>query len=85
MARARYIKPGFFTNERVGELDPLDRILWQGLWCHADREGRLKDIRRRLNAKEERMTGPAVDVRGTPEFSRRLALVRYHYPWAPAQ
>lgn len=43
MSRARYLKPTFFTNERIGELAPLERLAWQGLWCQADREGRLKD------------------------------------------
>ena len=48
MARSRNIKPGFFTNEVLGELDPLARLLFAGLWCHADREGRLEDRLRRL-------------------------------------
>ncbi len=48
MARSRNIKPGFFVNEDLGELDPLARILFAGLWCHADREGRLEDRLRRL-------------------------------------
>lgn len=43
MSRARYLKPTFFTNERIGELAPLERLAWQGLWCQADRDGRLKD------------------------------------------
>lgn len=48
MSRARYLKPSFFTNERIGELAPFERLAWQGLWCQADREGRLKDRPRRL-------------------------------------
>lgn len=48
MTRSRNIKPGFFTNEVLGELDPLARLLFAGLWCHADREGRLEDRLRRL-------------------------------------
>lgn len=43
VSRARYLKPTFFTNERIGDLDPLARLAWQGLWCQADRDGRLKD------------------------------------------
>ena len=43
MARTRNIKPGFFTNDKLLECDPLARILFAGLWCHADREGRLED------------------------------------------
>lgn len=43
MARARNIKPGFFKNENLCELEPLDRLLFIGLWCLADREGRLEN------------------------------------------
>lgn len=42
MARARLIKPGFFTNEQLGECPPLARILFAGLWTLADRDGRLE-------------------------------------------
>ncbi len=42
-------------------------------------------IRRRLSTDEARVTGPAVDVRDTPEFDRRLAIVRHRFPGAPAQ
>lgn len=43
MARARNIKPGFFTNEELVDIDPLGRLLFIGLWMLADREGRLDD------------------------------------------
>ena len=51
MARARNIKPSFFTNDNLAEIDPLGRLLFQGLWCHADREGRLEDRPRKLKAE----------------------------------
>lgn len=51
MARARNIKPSFFTNDSLAEVDPLGRLLFQGLWCHADREGRLEDRPRKLKAE----------------------------------
>lgn len=41
MSRARNIKPGFFLNESLAELDATTRLLFIGLWCEADREGRL--------------------------------------------
>lgn len=41
--RARNIKPGVFKNEILGGADPLLTILFEGLWCMADREGRLED------------------------------------------
>lgn len=50
MARARNIKPGFFRNEELADLDPLTRILFAGLWTIADREGRLEDRPKRIKA-----------------------------------
>ena len=41
--RARNIKPAFFINPDLIELPPLTRLLFVGLWCAADREGRLLD------------------------------------------
>ena len=49
--RARNIKPGFFKNESLGEIDPLARLLFIGLWCMADKEGRLEDRPKRIKAE----------------------------------
>lgn len=51
MARARNIKPGFFLNEELAEVEPLGRILFQALWCLADRRGRLQDRPKRIKAE----------------------------------
>ena len=51
MARSRNIKPGFFSNEYLADLDPLARILFAGLWCLADREGRLEDRPKKIKAE----------------------------------
>lgn len=51
MARARNIKPGFFKNDRLAECCPLARLLFAGLWCEADRAGRLEDRPKRLKAE----------------------------------
>ena len=48
MARSRNIKPGFFKNEILAKLTPLTRILFIGLWCIADRDGRLEDRPERI-------------------------------------
>lgn len=48
MARTRSIKPGFFDNDVLGDLSPLTRLLFIGLWCIADREGRLEDRPRKI-------------------------------------
>jgi hypothetical protein len=49
--RARNIKPSLFTNELLGCADPLLTILFEGLWCIADREGRLEDRPLRIKAE----------------------------------
>jgi hypothetical protein len=43
MARARSIKPGFFSNDELVELPMATRLLFIGLWTIADKEGRLMD------------------------------------------
>jgi hypothetical protein len=42
MARARNIKPSFFTNEQVSDNCPLGRLLFIGLWTMADHKGDLE-------------------------------------------
>lgn len=49
--RARNLKPGFFTNDVLAECAPLARILFAGLWCMADRAGRLEDRPKRIKAE----------------------------------
>jgi hypothetical protein len=51
VARSRNIKPGFFMNDELGEIEPLGRILFIGLWTIADREGRLEDRPKRIRAE----------------------------------
>lgn len=43
MPRARNLKPSFFTNLELSKLKHGARLLFQGLWVIADREGRLPD------------------------------------------
>ncbi len=49
--RSRNIKPGFFKNEVLCEIEPIGRLLFEGLWCIADREGRLQDRPRKIWAE----------------------------------
>jgi len=42
MARARNIKPGFFTHEQMAENSPLGRLLFIGLTTIADYKGELE-------------------------------------------
>lgn len=48
--RARNIKPGFFSNEDLSELDAATRLLFIGLWCYADRDGRFEWRPKRIKA-----------------------------------
>uniref|UniRef100_A0A6M3LDV6 Uncharacterized protein n=1 Tax=viral metagenome TaxID=1070528 RepID=A0A6M3LDV6_9ZZZZ len=43
MARIRYLKPDFFKDEDLVEHPHWIRLLFQGLWTIADKEGRLED------------------------------------------
>jgi hypothetical protein len=60
MARARNIKPGFFTNDELVELPMATRLLFIGLWTLADREGRLEDRPRKI--KMEIFPADEIDV-----------------------
>lgn len=51
MPRSRNIKPGFFGNEYLADLPPETRLLFIGLWCLADREGRLEDRPRGIKGR----------------------------------
>jgi len=48
MARIRYLKPDFFKDEDLKELPYEVRLFYAGLWCYADKEGRLEDRPERL-------------------------------------
>lgn len=49
--RSRNIKPGFFKDDLLAECDPLARLLFVGLWCLADREGRLECRSKKIKAE----------------------------------
>lgn len=49
--RARNIKPGFFKNEDLAECDLATRLLFIGLWCLSDREGRCEERQRKIKAE----------------------------------
>jgi hypothetical protein len=43
MARMRTLKPDFFKDEDLSILPYEARLLYAGMWCFADKEGRLED------------------------------------------
>lgn len=51
MARARNIKPGFFQNEELGELEPIDRLFFIGLWTIADYKGCIEFRAKRIKVQ----------------------------------
>ena len=51
MARARNIKPSFFTHDELAENDPLGRLLFIGLWTIADYKGELEWRPKRVKAQ----------------------------------
>ena len=48
MARARNIKPAFFTNENLAELTALERLAFIGMWTIADFKGCIEFRPKRL-------------------------------------
>jgi hypothetical protein len=74
--RSRNIKPGFFDNEDLGSADPLLQILFAGLWCMADREGRLED--RPMKIKATIFPYRSLEIHGyLTELSRLKFITRY--------
>ena len=51
VARARNIKPSFFTNDELSELKPLARLLFIGLWTIADWKGCFEYKPKRLKVQ----------------------------------
>jgi hypothetical protein len=51
MARARNIKPSFFQNEELGELSPLTRLAFIGMWTIADYKGCIEFRPKRLKVQ----------------------------------
>ena len=48
--RIRYLKPDFFSDENLAEFKFETRLTYTGLWCYADKEGRLEDRPKYLKA-----------------------------------
>ena len=76
--RARNIKPGFFKNENLAELGMFERLLFIGLWCLADREGRVEDRPKRI--KMELFPCDQCDVdKGISSLMEAGFITRYVY------
>jgi hypothetical protein len=76
MARSRNIKPGLFKNEDLAECSIWARYLFPGLWCIADRSGRLEDRPKRI--KGELLAFDSVDVEPLlDELAKHGFIARY--------
>jgi uncharacterized phage protein (TIGR02220 family) len=51
MARARNIKPSFFQNEQLGELLPIERLAFIGMWTISDFKGCIEFRPKRLKVQ----------------------------------
>lgn len=60
MARIRTIKPEFFTSDDICSLTMPARLLYIGIWCEADKEGRLEWSPR--NLKRRYLPDDSVDI-----------------------
>lgn len=76
MVRARNIKPGFFKNDVLVEMSFSTRLLFIGLWCIADREGRFEDRPKKIKMELFPMDDVDVDA-ALGELATGGFLVRY--------
>lgn len=78
MPRIRSVKPEFFTSQDTGTLDAVDQLTYQGLWLHADREGRLKDrptyLKTQIHPYREMDMEQSLKV-----LAKKRLIVRYSY------
>jgi hypothetical protein len=85
--RARNLKPGFFSNEQLAEVSIEARLLFAGLWCMADREGRLEYRPKRI--KMQIFPADAIDVEPLiSELQEQTLILMYAvkgnaYVWIP--
>ena len=78
MSRARNIKPSFFRNPELVDINPLGRLLFIGLWTMADREGRLEDRPRYI--KFELLPADSFDVdEALNALQERGFILRYQH------
>lgn len=75
--RARNLKPSFFKNELLGSADPLYGIIFQGLWCLADRAGRLEDRALRIHVEVNPYRDSASTVLALDWLVLHQFLIRY--------
>lgn len=79
MARIRTIKPDFWTDEKIVELDAVERLLFIGLWNFADDQGYMDYSPKRI--KMQVFPGDDVDVsRGLARLHEASLIRLYDSP-----
>jgi len=78
MARTRNIKPGFFKNDELAECSLAARLLFAGLWCIADKAGRLEYRPKRIKADVMPFDNVDVDELVTELANRTFLAVYLH-------
>lgn len=86
--RQRDLKPGFFDNPELSECGVEAQLLFAGLWCYADREGRCKDEPRRIRAHvfpyyPHIDAAPLLDALEVARFIIRYVVDGERYIWIP--
>lgn len=76
MARARNIKPSFFTNEQLADNDPIGRLLFIGLWTLADYNGNLEWKERTI--KIQILPWDNCDIRALAINLDKSGLIRFY-------
>lgn len=76
MARARNIKPSFFTNEQLADNDPLGRLLFIGLWTLADYNGNLECKPRTI--KVQVLPWDECDIKELMNNLEKSGLIRFY-------
>ncbi len=91
MARIRSLKPDFFKDEDLATLPFEARLLFEGLWCLSDREGRLEDRPKYIKAEIfpyddvpvdkllELLSNPKIKDRPDKSFIRRYSVNNKKY------
>lgn len=59
--RSRNIKPGFFKNEILPDCSDKARLLFIGLWCYCDREGKFEWRPKKIKAEIFPYENPNID------------------------
>lgn len=86
--RARNLKPGFFSNPKLGKSDPINGWVFEGLWCMADPKGRLEDDEDKIHGEVNRFRHQSSTSLALGWLSAEGFIVRYEaagkrYIWIP--